>query len=42
MNQEIIDERKENQQTKIWQKKINSLLRLNSEFFTSKSSFTWK
>ncbi len=38
MNQEIVDERKENEWTKIWQKKINSLLCLNSELFTSKSS----
>ncbi len=38
MNQEIVDERKENQWTKIWQKKINSLLHLDSELFTSKSS----
>jgi len=38
MNQEIVDERRENQQAKIWQKKINSLLRLDSELFTSKSS----
>jgi len=38
MNQEIVDERRENQQAKIWQKKINFLLRLDSELFTSKSS----
>jgi len=38
MNQEIVDERRENQRAKIWQKKINSLLRLDSELFTSKSS----
>ncbi len=25
MNQEIVDERRENQRTKIWQKKVNSL-----------------
>ena len=42
MNQKIVDERRENQQAKIWQKKINFLLRLNSELFTSKSSFIWK
>ena len=42
MNQEIVDERRENQQAKIWQKKINFLLRLDSELFTSKSSFIWK
>ncbi len=40
MNQEIVDERRENQQAKIWQKKVNSLLRLDSELFTSKSSST--
>ena len=38
MNQEIVDERRENQQAKIWQKKINFLLRLDSELFTSKPS----
>ena len=38
MNQEIVDERRENQRAKIWQKKINSLLRLDSKLFTSKSS----
>ncbi len=38
MNQEIVDERRENQQAKIWQKKVNFLLRLDSELFTSKSS----
>jgi len=38
INQEIVDERRENQQAKIWQKKINFLLRLDSELFTSKSS----
>jgi len=38
MNQEIVDERRENQRVKIWQKKINSLLRLDSKLFTSKSS----
>ncbi len=38
MNQEIVNERRENQRTKIWQKKVNSLLRLDSELFTSKSS----
>ena len=38
MNQKIVDERKENQWAKIWQKKFNSLLNLNSELFTSKSS----
>ncbi len=42
MNQEIVDERRENQRTKIWQKKISSLLRLDSELFTSKSSSIWK
>ena len=42
MNQEIVDERRENQQAKIWQRKINFLLCLNSELFTSKSSSTWK
>ncbi len=42
MNQEIVNERRENQQAKIWQKKINFLLRLDSELFTSKSSSTWK
>ncbi len=41
MNQEIVDERRENQRTKIWQKKISSLLHLDSELFTSKSSI-WK
>jgi len=40
MNQEIVDERRENQQAKIWQKKVNSLLRLDSELFTSKPSST--
>ncbi len=38
MNQEIVDERRENQQAKIWQKKINFLLRLDFELFTSKPS----
>jgi len=42
MNQEIVDERRENQQAKIWQRKINFLLCLSSELFTSKSSSTWK
>jgi len=42
MNQEIVDERKENQRTKVWQKKVNSLLRLGSELFTSKPSSTRK
>ncbi len=36
MNQEIVDERRENQQAKIWQKEVNSLLRLGPELFTSK------
>jgi len=36
MNQEIVDERRENQRAKIWQKKVNSLLRLGPELFTSK------
>ncbi len=36
MNQEIVNERRENQRTKIWQKKINFLLRLDPELFTSK------
>jgi len=38
MNQEIVDERRENQRTKIWQKEVNSLLRLGPELFTSKPS----
>ncbi len=42
MNQKIVDERRENQQAKIWQKKINFLLRLDSELFTSKPSSIWK
>ncbi len=42
MNQEIVYERRENQQAKIWQKKINFLLRLDFELFTSKPSSTWK
>ncbi len=33
---------RENQQAKIWQKKINFLLRLDFELFTSKSFSTWK
>jgi len=36
MNQEIVDERRENQRTKIWQKEISSLLHLGPELFTSK------
>jgi hypothetical protein len=36
MNQEIVDERRENQRAKIWQKEVNSLLRLDPELFTSK------
>jgi hypothetical protein len=42
MNQEIVDERRENQRTKIWQKKVNSLLRLGPELFTSKPPSTRK
>jgi len=38
MNQEIVDERRENQRAKIWQKEVNSLLRLGPELFTSKPS----
>ncbi len=37
MNQQIVDERRENQQAKVWQKEVNSLLRLGPELFTSKS-----
>jgi len=42
MNQEIVDERRENQQAKIWQKEVNSLLRLGPELFTSKPPSTRK
>jgi len=42
MNQEIVDERKENERTKIWQKEVNSLLRLGPELFTSKPPSTRK
>ncbi len=42
MNQEVVDERRENQQAKVWQKKVNFLLRLGSELFTSKPSPTRK
>ncbi len=38
MNQEIVDERRENQRTKVWQKEVNSLLRLAPKLFTSKPS----
>jgi len=42
MNQEIVDERRENQRAKIWQKEVNSLLRLGPELFTSKPPPTRK
>jgi len=42
MNQEIVDERRENQRAKVWQKEVNSLLRLGSELFTSKPPSTRK
>jgi hypothetical protein len=42
MNQEIVDERRENQRTKVWQKEVNSLLRLGPELFTSKPPPTRK
>ncbi len=37
MNQDIVDERRENQRTKVWQKEVNSLLRLGPELFSSTS-----
>ncbi len=42
MNQEIVDERRENQQAKVWQKEVNSLLRLGPDLFTSKPPPTRK
>ena len=35
MNQEIVNERKENQQTKIWHKEVHQLLRLDPELFAT-------
>ena len=42
MNQEVVDERRENQQAKVWQKEVNFLLRLGPELFTSKPPPTRK